>query len=113
MTNEDRPHNIIHDPFETNVENDYQGKFRRSLLDVSLLEYGMKKDYFMTDWKHKKLVITCLDHVVNDYRFTYKGDIVNCLNEGEFVDRVADILGIGTVYISKSNDSKNLEHWRI
>lgn len=44
MSNEHLPHNISQNPDETNQTNRYQGSLRRSLLDVSLLEYAIQKD---------------------------------------------------------------------
>jgi adenylosuccinate synthase len=108
MTNIDIPHNILRDKNETNVENKYQGKFRRSLLDVSLLEYGINKDEYIRNSYYKNLVITCLDHIINEYRFTYKDKIICCNNENDFVAKIANILNIKNVYISKSNNSKNI-----
>jgi len=70
MTNNDKPHNILDNPHETNVTNEWQGEFRRSILDLDLLEYGLSKD--SVGVKSKSLVITCLDHIVNEYRFTYR-----------------------------------------
>jgi adenylosuccinate synthase len=111
MTNESLPHNIKLDPLETNVEHEYQGKFRRSLLDLDLLLYGMSKDDYIRQNTNKKLVITCLDHVTGDYRFTYKGSIAHCLHKDEFIARVSAILGIDTVYVSETNESKNIYKW--
>lgn len=111
MTNENIPHNISDNPLETNKENKYQGKFRKSLLDVSLLEYAIKKD---EDIKHmrKRLVITCLDHIVNEYRFTYNGEIIYCSDEKEFIDRVSGLLNIDKVFVSRSNNSKNIMRFK-
>lgn len=111
MTNEHIPHNIKENPLETNVLNKGQGKFRKSLLDVSLLEYALETHYNIIREKCS-LVITCLDHVENEYRFTYKEQIINCINEVEFVNKIADILKIKRVYISKSDISDNIIKFR-
>ena len=108
MTNEDRPNNIIRNINESNVTNPYQGKFRISLLDLSLLEYSLGKDEMIRNSKNKTLVITCLDHVVNDYRFTYKGDIVYSRNQKEFVTRIGQILKFDNILTSETQDSKNM-----
>ena len=112
MPNENLAHNIIVDPDETNVENKFQGKFRRALLDVSLLEYAISKDEWIRKSEHKTLVITCLDHIVNEYRFIYNGKIVFCDNENDFIDKVSGILNIKNILISKSPDSKNMIKYR-
>jgi adenylosuccinate synthase len=106
MTNLDIPHNIKSNPLETNVRNKYQGDFRRSLLDLDLLEYAKEKDDHI---REATLVITCLDHVVNEYRFTYKGEIVCCDNEKDFVTRIAKILKCDKVLLSHSDESKNID----
>lgn len=113
MTNESIPHNITLDPLETNVEHEFQGKFRRSLLDLDLLKYAMYKDDFIRHNEKKNLVITCLDHVQDEYRFTYQGAIVNCLDKTEFVAKITAILGFRTVYLSETNESKNIYKWEI
>jgi adenylosuccinate synthase len=108
MSNEHIPHTIYHNPAETNVSNRYQGEFRRTLLDVSLLEYAIHKDDVIRRAAHKTLVITCVDHIQNEYRFTYQGHLVYCENESDFIHKVAKILRINTVYVSAAPDSAQL-----
>lgn len=108
MTNEKRSHTIMADTNETNVDRKWQGKFRRSLLDVDLLEYAINKDKNIAISKNKTLVITCLDHI-SKYRFTHKGNIVDCANEEEFVTKIADILEIENVMTNNSPDSKDFK----
>jgi adenylosuccinate synthase len=110
MTNENIPHNIITDPEETNIENKYQGVFRRSILDLDLLEYGIKKDEFIRYGK-KHLVITCIDHIKNQYCLTYKSNLINLSGKTEFIEKISNILGIKNIYISESNESKNIIRW--
>ena len=112
MTNENIPHNILKNPLETNITNEFQGSFRRSLLDVSLLEYAIKKDAYIRQASRVFMVITCLDHVVNDYRFTYKNHIINCSDEFDFVTKICAILNIKNMYISRSNESKNVHFYK-
>ncbi len=111
MTNETIPNNIILDPNETNVFNKYQGNFRRSLLDLDILIYGMNKDEYIRSNENKTLVVTCLDHIVDEYRFTFNGELVYCSNENEFVKKVSNILDIKNVLISKNNESKYIIKW--
>lgn len=108
LSNETIPHNISKNPLETNITNTYQGPLRVALLDVSLLEYAINKDDYLRTASNKSLVITCLDHIKNEYRFTYQNAIVCCSNEAEFVSKIASILNIHTVYISASDDSKDI-----
>ena len=108
MTNENIGHNIKENPNETNKEN-YQGVFRRTLLDLDLLKYSLFKD---NSWANEKyLVITCLDHVEDEWRFTYQGKIIPSLHEDEFIEKIVDILGIPNVYISKSDDYTKITEW--
>jgi len=102
LPNEDTPHNIKVNPKETNVDNERQGKFRRALLDVNLLKYAIYKDYEIRAAVQRTLVITCLDHVEDEYRYTYNGKIVSCINKEEFVLTIANKLGIENVLISDS-----------
>lgn len=108
LSNESIPHNISKNPNETNVTNSYQGKLRVALLDVSLLEYAINKDDYIRTASNKYLVITCLDHIQNEYRFTYQEKLIYCKNEAEFISKIASILNIHTIYISTSEDSKNI-----
>jgi adenylosuccinate synthase len=109
MSNTNIPNNIKRDPNETNITNKYQSFFRRSLLDLDLLLYGISKDDYIRTTKRKSLFITCLDHIVDEYRFTHQGEIVYCCDETEFVEKISNILGIKDVYVSRSNESKNIE----
>lgn len=108
MSNQHLPHNIQENPLETNVRNRFQGEFRRSLLDLSLLEYGVQRDSFLAADPDKCLVITCLDHVGDEYRFTLQGQIIRCENEDAFVERIAEQLKIRTVYTSTSDNSVHI-----
>lgn len=107
MTNENIDYDINLNPEETNINNKYQGEFRISYLDVSLLEYGINKDEIIRNSKNKNLIITCLDQM-NEFVFTYKGEIFVCKNEHEFIKKISDILNIKSIYINKSPES-NLE----
>lgn len=104
MTNEEIPFEILNDPLETNVTHDFQGKFRKSMLDVSLLEYAMRKDYIVKNSSNKRLVITCLDHI-GEYKFTYNDQIITCDDKYSFLNKIASLLNIKTVYFSSNSDS--------
>lgn len=93
MTNEFIPHNIKDNPKETNVLNTYQGEFKKSLLDLDLLRYGIMKDSWILP-SECNLVITCLDLVENEHRYTLDGEIVSHPDEDSFVAGIADALGV-------------------
>ena len=106
MTNEELSNGYIKvDSNETNVEHRYQGKFRRSMLDLDLLEYAINKDDYVREAKDKKLVITCLDHL-DSYRFTYKGNIYGYSDINRFLVSIADILHIKHIFYSGSPDNE-------
>jgi adenylosuccinate synthase len=110
MTNNELSHNISLNKDETNITNKYQGLFKRSLLDIDLLSYGINKDDYIRDNKiNATLVITCLDHIKDEYRFTHKGRIVFCDNEYDFVDKISAILGINNLLLSRTPFSDDLE----
>ncbi len=110
MTNEDIDHNIKINPNETNITNEYQGAFRRSVLDIDLLQYALIKD--KSEWATKKsLVITCLDHIEGEFRYTYKGELFTSNDESTFIKRISNLLGIHSVYISKSDKFENITKW--
>jgi adenylosuccinate synthase len=113
MTNESKVHNIKSNPNETNVKGKWQGEFRRSLLDLDLIQYGIEKDENIKKSKNKTLVITCLDHIVDEYRFTYKGEIIYSVNEDEFIKKISNILRINNILINNSPDSKTFRKKRI
>lgn len=48
---------------ETNVTNEWQGKFRTSVLDLDLLNYALQCDSNFCKGFKKNLVITCVDQV--------------------------------------------------
>lgn len=102
MTNTEYGHNIKPNPYEVNVRNEYQGEFRISLLDLDLLNYAINSDEHIKEAVNKHLIITCLDQMRNEYRFTYQGKIVYCNDESEFIALIATYLDIEKVLISKS-----------
>jgi adenylosuccinate synthase len=100
MPNDGMPHNISTNPDETNANNAWQGEFRRALLDVDTLKYAIGRDEYIRSAHKKVLVVTCLDHVRGDYRYTRGGEIVQNSCEEEFVKGISDYLGFGVVYVS-------------
>lgn len=106
MTNITFPHKIKKDDNEINVFNKYQGKFRRSLLDVDLLKYAINKLNFSDN---KNLVITCLDHIENEHKFFLNEKLVCCDNEFDFVNRISNELKIPKTYVSRSPYSEKIK----
>lgn len=108
MSNAHLPHNIAANPQETNVCNRFQGEFRRSLLDLGLLEYAVSKDALIRSAQNRHLVITCLDQVRHELRFTQHGQIICCDDEADFVGRIGAALGFSSVYGSRSDDGSKI-----
>jgi adenylosuccinate synthase len=111
MVGEDISHNILINPNETNVTHPHQGEFRRALLNLDLLLYSINKDPYIRFSENKTLVITCLDHIIDEYRFTYKNNIIYSSNEDDFIRKISNILNIKNVLISNSDESKNIIKW--
>lgn len=108
MTNSNIPNNILDNPLETNILNKYQGQFRKSLLDLSLLKYGMNRDEGLKGSSRKnskQLVLTCLDLVKNEYRYTIDGKIVGHSDEDSFVEGIRSYLDIDIVHRVRSPDA--------
>lgn len=64
MTNEGLELDLKHTEHETNVKDEWQGEFRRSVLDIDLLNYSLACDKAVNSnsgWGRKHLVITCAD----------------------------------------------------
>jgi adenylosuccinate synthase len=101
MTNEDIPHNIKVNPYEQNSSDNFQGEFRRTLLDLDLLKYAINKDVYIRS-NTRTLFVTCLDLIESEYRLVIKGEIVNCLNEQEFIDEIKNHLRIWDIILSRS-----------
>lgn len=108
MTNEHIPHNIRDNPHEKNTDHPYQGKFRQSLLDLDLLKYAISRDDYISGM-FCSLVITCLDLVKSEYRFTMNGRIVYCDNEHDFVSRIMKHLNISRGLLSRSPFGSEIE----
>lgn len=77
MTNENLDKSFIRDnPTETNISGGFQGDFRKTVLDLDLLNYAISCDKFHNLSSNKNLVITCLDQVPVKFPVTYKGKII-------------------------------------
>lgn len=82
MTNENLDKSFIKDnPNETNISGGFQGEFRKSVLDLDLLNYAISCDKFHNLDSIKNLVITCLDQVPDKFPVTHKGKIIEISSE--------------------------------
>jgi len=55
--------NLKNNELETNVTNEWQGNFRKSVLDLDLLNYALECDNNYSAGLTKYLVVTCVDQV--------------------------------------------------
>ncbi len=95
---------------ELNVENEYQGKFRRSLLNIELLQYSMNvcRDISSSLRKMSEtLVLTCIDNIIDyDINFNLDLPIIPTLEQDIVIKRpiryIANMLNIENIIISNS-----------
>lgn len=114
MSNEYLYGGINNNPYETNISNEYQGIFRKSVLDLDLLKYAIKSDNYIRNSDNISLMITCLD-TINIYPVTFTNiegytEFVKYKNEMEFINKISEYLNITkNVYISHSPDEKGIK----
>ena len=111
LTNEDLVPNIKKNPWEQNSSEGIQGEFRRSILDLDILNYVIEKDKYISrerDNKNVKLVMTCLDLIYGAYKLTRSGEYIvfnetqELTNESNFIDYIRFHIGIDTILKSHS-----------
>lgn len=99
---------ILHDKDETNVNNRHQGRFRRTILNLDLLEYALIRDNGIRNSKFNNLVITCLDHL-KEFKFIYKDKIFHSNTLQEFIINIVQILSgkvsLYKIFINNNKDS--------
>jgi adenylosuccinate synthase len=110
MTNEDLGDNGIEvNPTDTNKDHPYQGKFRRTILDLDLLKYAYNNIISIRACTHH-LVITCLDHVEGNWALTENGVTEWFSNEDDFVERIHRALpDCKKVIRVRSDKTKNIK----
>jgi adenylosuccinate synthase len=93
------PHKIKENPNEKNTTNEFQGKFRKTILDLDLIKYAISKDEYI---KHNsnKLFITCLDHVEEERRMFHHGKVFECADENHFWMKIHNEIGTKSVHTS-------------
>ena len=99
MSNENIDNSFIKiNPNETNTDEGTQGKFRRAVLDINQLQYAIDCDEYHNHYNNRKiLVVTCLDHVDEEFPVTLDGNVIR-LN----VDDIANRLMINNKFTSFS-----------
>jgi adenylosuccinate synthase len=75
MTNEGEHKILKPNGRETNVTNDWQGKFRLGMLDVDLLSYALACEATVNNPNSENhLVVTCLDQTGEEFQATQNGE---------------------------------------
>jgi len=75
MTNEGLPLELVNIENETNVLDEWQGVFRKSVLDIDLLNYALTCDNNFSKNCQKNLIISCVDQTGYDFDVTVGGKI--------------------------------------
>lgn len=73
MANEGQKLELTNIEKETNILNDWQGNFRRSVLDLDMINYALQCDANYTANCSKHLVVTCLDQLTGPIIVTAHG----------------------------------------
>jgi len=111
MTLENVELNVEDNPNETNVSNKYQGKFRKSVLDLDLISHGIQSDSFL---RHKlvdgdiNLVITCMDQMEKPLKLKYENRIIEYKSPRAFMIGIRGLLGIENVFYSKGDTAEDI-----
>ena len=100
MTNENLSHKIKINPYENNPSYNFQGVFRKSILDLDLLKYAINKDSYLQK-AEINLVITCMD-LLDEFAYTIGGNKIIVTSEQGFVERIKHYLNIKNIYVSKN-----------
>jgi adenylosuccinate synthase len=79
------PVELVYTENETNQENDWQGIFRTTRLDFSLIEHAIRCDEIYNPSGKKQLILTCLDQLKE--RDTFERELKKS-KALEFVDEV-------------------------
>ena len=75
MSNEESKH-IWADPWETNQMHEWQGAFRKGILDMDLINMAIQSDRILRKKSTiKHIVITCVDHVMPSHRIMIDGEL--------------------------------------
>lgn len=114
MTNEDLPVKLTNDKTETCLTNEYQGKFRKSVLDLDQLVHAKEKGIDQVIFKDTKvnLVVTCMDQM-DSYPITF-GKIQMIWQQPELLAKfLKSQLNInGDAYINTSPRSDTIQIFR-
>ena len=98
--------NINPGPAENNKDGGSQGKFRKTILDLDLLEYAIISDTYLQE-NGKNLVITCLDHIESNWTFMSRGKRKEFATEDAFVEEIQRRLNVNKVIRVRSPQTED------
>ena len=112
MTNEEHTNfKIKLSKYEHNVSNEFQGNFRKSMLDLDLMKYAIDADDYIRETE-KNIAITCLDNI-EEYKLTENGIVKTFKTEEQFVEHIINALNIeGKVLLSRTPFTDEVEEFR-
>lgn len=92
---------------ETNVTNEYQGEFRKQMLNLDTLKYAIHKDkYLLTEYL--TLVVTCTDHM-KSYWLYHNDNTLTFKDRDSFLIYLRNNLPIDHLIYNTSPESKTFE----
>jgi len=103
---------LINTENEINIDGGEQGIFRKSILDLDLIQYAIESDNnFSKDYK-KTIVISCLDQIKNpdEIKYTINSEL-NTSNLSTLKDKITKLTGINT-FIDGVSEGNFKEYWK-
>ena len=107
MSNESDKINVSN-PLETNVTGEWQGHFRKGLLDFDMINYAMQSDNNFSDGLVKHIAVTCCDQLEGNLKAICDGKQVEILNDADFLYKLTDSEKMSTIKKSFSDCSDNM-----
>lgn len=98
----------LENEYEQNFDEGPQGKFRKSMLDVDLLKYGIEKDGGL-NIMNSTLVVTCFEHMPS-LKYWHAGKVHEFETEKQFANSLATALGLSRVELFKNHENITNEH---
>lgn len=112
MTNQDIPLEVFSRYEAATKDNEFQGKLRKTVLDLDLLRDRLLRGLSADCEKYKirkHLVVSCLDQIKGHYSLTYKGKLHFFGRCTEFVQFIGEKLSIdGDLYGNCSPEAKTI-----
>ena len=86
---------LINTENEINIDGGEQGIFRKSILDLDLIQYAIESDNNFSKYCNKTIVITCLDQIKDNTQIKYTIDKELCISDlNELKNKLSTVTGI-------------------